>query len=146
MKPAPRSYRCVQINVYPRCYDQMMPHFTLEVDTKNSNIRVGPVNSHSKANVYGMVWNNAGKKCRIFIAFESKTMHQKFGKYFRKLLKFFNLYNNCENGKFKNEAIDIAIAIAIAIFIILSPPILHQQSAKFPKTKTLTPCLMKQSK
>lgn len=95
----PTLYRCVQINVYPKCYDQMIPHFALEIDTTNSNIRCRPVYSHSKGNVYGMVWNYEGKECRLFVAFESKTMHQKFGEYFRKLLKFFNLYNNCENGK-----------------------------------------------
>lgn len=93
----PNSYRNIQINVYPKRYEEMLPHFTLDIDY--ANIRCGQVRSHSKANVYGILWSCVEKKCRIFIAFESKTMHQKFSKYLRKLLEFFNLYNNCENGK-----------------------------------------------
>lgn len=87
----------MQITVYPKCYDEMMPYFSLDIDY--TKIRCGPVKSRSRENVFGVVWSGEKKKkCRIFIAFESRTDHEKFEKYFsRKLLKFFN--NNCENGK-----------------------------------------------
>lgn len=96
VKPAPGSYQCVQITVYPKCYDEMMPHFSVDIDY--SSIRCGPVQSRSRENVFGMVWGcKRNKKSRIFIAFDSKIQLQNFSKYFRKLLKFFN--NDCENGK-----------------------------------------------
>ncbi|XP_031620918.1 uncharacterized protein LOC116339276 [Contarinia nasturtii] len=99
VKPTPGSYRNVQINVYPQNYNELKPHFSIAIDYEK--IRSGHVRSYSRQNVYGILWcsdeHDMMKKCRIFIAFEDKAMHQKFSKYFRKLLKFFNMYNNCEN-------------------------------------------------
>lgn len=96
-KPDPNSSRKVQLNVYPKLYDEMGPYFSIGID--HTKIRCGTIKSRSKANTYGILWSWEGKKCRIFIAFESIAMHRNFSKYFRKLLKFFNLPNDSENGK-----------------------------------------------
>lgn len=95
VKPTSQTESSVQMNVYPKLYDDLTPYFT--VDINYANIRCGSVRSRSKLNVYGIVWCIEPKKCRIFIAFEDETMHQKFDKYFRELLN--NLKNKCVNGK-----------------------------------------------
>lgn len=100
--------RCIRITIYPKCYSDSMPNFVLDIN--GANIDCGPVKSRSKVNVFGVLWRDEqNEKCRMFIAFDNKGMHQNFSKYFKELLTL--LYSidggaaaataaaNTENGK-----------------------------------------------
>lgn len=77
----------------------MIPNIILNVDSIKMN--GGPVKSRSKLNVFGLLWNDEqNKKCRMFITFDNKRMHQNFSKYFKELLKLFgDNSTNTEIGK-----------------------------------------------
>lgn len=91
--------RCIRIAIYPKHYDETSPNFILDINA--ASINGGTVKSRSKANVFGVLWNDEqNKKCRIFIAFDNKRGRQNFGKYFEELVKLYgNDGSTIENGK-----------------------------------------------
>lgn len=95
--------RCIRITVYPKCYNETIPNFVLDINRTSTNIDYGPVKSRSKVNVFGMLWNDEqNEKCRIFIAFDNKGIRHNFGKYFKELLKLHSIAATAaitENGK-----------------------------------------------
>lgn len=91
--------RYIRISIYPKHYTEAAPNFILDIDTKSINCR--PVKSRTKANVFGVLWNDElNKKCQIFVAFENKGVRQKFSEYFEGLLKPYSTDGSTtENGK-----------------------------------------------
>lgn len=97
LKPSPNSEHRIQINCYPQFYDKPTPYFVRDIDYENICYR--KVNSPTKSNAIGMLWDVEEKKCCIVIAIDDEDCYEKFSEYLGRLLKSFALHNNYKNGK-----------------------------------------------
>lgn len=96
IRPSPNSNRHVQVNGYPENYNESAPYVLRDIDYEQIYCR--KINSRSKSNAFGVFWKVGGKNCSILIAIDDNDTYRRFSRYLKKLLKFFELYNNIENG------------------------------------------------
>lgn len=88
--------RCIRITIYPKCYIDTIPNFVLDIN--GTNIHCRPVKARSKVNVLGVRWSDEqNEKCRLFIAFDNKGMHQNFSKYFKELINLHSTDSRAAN-------------------------------------------------